>query len=318
MSNEMTLFGNAPSSSTLALLQGLEDNLTSTLAGGGTGNKRISIEGGVFREIVGGKEVRVSEDRAMNIIMINAAPVSRIYFEGNYVKGQKAKPVCWSADTNAPDAAVPEEQRQAKFCKDCKQHVKGSGQGDTRACRFQQRIAVMIDGELDKEAVYQVTLPSQSVFGDAEGKKMPLQAYGRHLKAHNTPAIAVVTEMRFDIEASTPKLVFKPVRALEEAELKIALSMKDHADTIKAITMNVSQVDGVIPEPEAAPTAKPVPTAPIQKHEEPEEAPKAKAAPKAEKVVAEEVEEPKKVVKKTAPAESPKADIADIVGDWDD
>lgn len=310
----MTLFGNAPSSSALALLNGIEDNLTSTLAGGGSGNKRISIEGGAFREIVGGKEVRVSEDRAMNVILINAAPVSRIYFEGTYVKGQKAKPVCWSSTTETPDAAVPEAQRQAKFCKDCKQHIKGSGQGDTRACRFQQRVAVMLDGELEKEAVYQITLPSQSVFGDADGKKMPLQAYGRHLKAHNTHAIAIVTEMRFDIDSTAPKLVFKPVRALEEAELKIALSMREHPDTIKAITMNVSQMDGVIPEPTAE-APKPKATAPIQKHEEEDEKP---APKKVEKVVAEEVEEPKKVVKKSAPAETPKADIADIVGDWDD
>ena len=156
MSNEMTLFGK-PSNSTLALLSGIEDSLTNTLAGGGGGggNKRISIEGGAFREFVGGKEVRVSEERSMKIILINAAPVSRMFFEGTYVKGAKTKPTCWSSDTQTPDKAVPEEQRQAKFCKDCKQHIKGSGQGDTRACRFQQRIAVALDNELRKEAVYQ-------------------------------------------------------------------------------------------------------------------------------------------------------------------
>ena len=32
--------------------------------------------------------------------------------------------------------------------------------------------AVAVDGELNKEAVYQITLPSTSVFGDVEGKKM--------------------------------------------------------------------------------------------------------------------------------------------------
>jgi hypothetical protein len=307
MSNEMTLFGK-PNNTTLALLRGIEDNLTSTLAGGGSGNKRISIEGGAFREFVGGKEVRVSEERSMKVILINAAPVSRMFFEGTYVKGQKTKPTCWSSDTQSPDKAVPEDQRQAKFCKDCKQHIKGSGQGDTRACRFQQRIAVALDGDLHNESVYQVTLPSTSVFGDAEGKKMPLQAYGRHLKAYNTPAISIVTEMRFDIDSATPKLVFSPVRALEEEELKAAVKLQNHPDTIKAITMNVSQMDGVIPEPKAAP------------RDEPRDEPKAepKAAPKAEKVEAEEVAEPIKVTKKSAPAAEPKSELSDIVGDWDD
>lgn len=303
MSNEMTLFGK-PNNAALALLSGIEDSLTSTIAGGSSGNKRISIEGGAFREFVGGKEVRVSEERSMKVILINAAPVSRMFFEGTYVKGQKTKPTCWSSDTQSPDAAVPEDQRQAKFCKDCKQHIKGSGQGDTRACRFQQRIAVALDGELHGESVYQVTLPSTSVFGDAEGKKMPLQAYGRHLKAYNTPAISIVTEMRFDIDSATPKLVFSPVRALEENELAIAVKLQSHPDTIKAITMNVSQMDGVIPEPKGALFE--------------EAAPVAKAVPKAVKVEAEEVEAPIKVTKKSAPVAEPKSELDDIVGGWDD
>jgi hypothetical protein len=153
--------------------------------------------------------------------------------------------------------------------------------------------------------VYQITLPSTSVFGDAEGKKMPLQAYGRHLKAYNTPAISIVTEMRFDIDSATPKLVFSPVRALEEDELATAVKLQNHPDTIKAITMNVSQMDGVIPAPKA---------------EAPAPAPKAeaKAVPKAAKVEAEEVEEPIKVTKKSAPAAEPKSELSDIVGDWDD
>jgi hypothetical protein len=303
MSNDLSLFGKPNNNAALALLDGIEDSLTNTLAGGGGGNKRISIEGGAFREFVGGKEVRVSEERAMKIVLINAAPVSRMFFMGTYVKGAKTKPTCWSSDTQTPDKAVPEGQRQAKFCKDCKQHIKGSGQGETRACRFQQRIAVALDGELHKEAVYQITLPSTSVFGDAEGKKMPLQAYGRHLKAYNTPAISIVTEMRFDIDSATPKLVFSPVRALEEEELKAAVKLQSHPDTTKAITMNVSQMDGVIPAPQ---TVASEPKA------------EAKAAPKPAKVEDEEVPEPIKVTKKTAPVAELKSELSDIVGDWDD
>lgn len=301
----MTLFGKP--SKALAILGGVEDNLTSTIAGSsGGGNRRISIKGGVFREIVGGKEVRVSEDRAINVVLINAAPVSRMFFAGTYTEGEVTKPTCWSSDTQRPDSAVPQEQRQSQFCKDCPQHIRGSGQGETRACRFQQRIAVMLDGELEKREVYQVTLPATSVFGDADGKKMPLQAYGRHLKAYNTPAISIITEMRFDTASPTPKLVFKPVRELEEHELEIAVEMQKHEDTTRAITMNVSQMDGVIPAPKAE-------TKKI-------EAPAPKAAPKAEKVEVEEVEEPKKVVKKSAaaPVQDEKTDLSAVVDEWDD
>lgn len=314
MSNEMTLFGNQ-SASTLALLQGLEDNLTEKIAGSG-GNRRISIEGNVFREIIGGKEVRVSEDRAMQIVIVNAAAVSRTFYAGTYVKGQKAKPTCWSSDTQSPDAAVPEDQRQAKFCKDCPQNIKGSAaQGDGRACRYAQRVAIVLasDGGVD-DKVYQLNLPATSVFGDADGQKMPLQAYGRYLKAHNTHVISVVTEVRFD-PAGQMKLVFKPLRPLNEGELKTVLALRDHPDTTKAITMTVSQMDQAEGE-ESAPA--PAPTAKNALKTEPK--PEPKAEPKAEKVEAEVVEEPKKVVKKTAtPAEATeKADLSDIVGEWDD
>lgn len=135
---------------------------------------------------------------------------------------------------------------------------------------------------------------------------MPLQAYGRHLKAYNTPAISIVTEMRFDTASPTPKLVFKPVRELEEHELEVAVEMQKHDDTIRAISMNVSQLDGVIPAPKVEAKAAPAVTRP---------------APKPEKVEAEEVvEEPKKVVKKTAAAPAPEAkgDLSSVVDEWDD
>lgn len=306
MSNEMTLFGNQ-STAALALLQGLDDDLTSKLAGGGGGNRRISIEGNVFREYIGGKEVRVSDDRAMQVVLVNAAPVGRTFYAGTYVKGQKAKPTCWSADTQSPDPAVPVEQRQANFCKDCAQNIKGSAaQGDGRACRYSQRVAVALanDSGVD-DNVYQVSLPATSVFGDAVGQKMPLQSYGRYLKAHNTHAISVVTEMRFDPDGQM-KLVFKPVRALNEGELRQVLALREHPDTLKAITFTVSQMDQS-DDAKAAPAPAPAPAA-------------AKPEPKTEKVAAEEVEEPKKVVKKSTPAAEPaeKADLSDIVGDWDD
>jgi hypothetical protein len=297
----MTLFGKPTPVS--PLLAGLTDSLTDTIAGGsGGGSRRISIKGGVFREIVGGKEVRVNEERGMNVVIVNAAPVSRMFYAGTYVEGEVTKPACWSSDGDRPDAQVPADTRQASRCMDCKQNIKGSGQGESRACRYQQRVAVLLEGEMDKREVYQVTLPATSVFGDGDKTKMPLQAYGRHLKAHGTQAVSIITEMRFDTASPTPKLVFKPVRMLTEEELAIAVEMRDHADAVKAITLTVAQMDGVTapakkPEALFAPAAAAKPTAP-----EPE------------------VEEPKKVAKKTAtvaePTEGPSID--EIVGNWDD
>ena len=306
----MTLFSGKSS----ALAEKLKGSLSDTLSGGAGGgsNRRLSIKGGVFRELLNGKEQRVSEERAMNIVIVDAAPISRMYFAGSYQEGEVTKPTCWSADTQTPAEDVPQENKQSNRCMDCKQNIKGSGQGEGRACRFQQRLAVQLEGEIEKREVYQLTLPSTSIFGSGDKNKMPLQAYGRHLKAHNEAPSAIVTEMRFDTASPTPKLIFKPIRRLEDAEIEVVLEMREHEDTTKAITLTVSQMDGVGAE---------------KKDDELFEKPVAKAAPKLEapkaeaQAAAEEpIEEPKKMAKKTAaaaPVEG-KADLADIVGEWDD
>lgn len=296
--SELTLF-KAGLPSYLKTLQ--EDDTTSALAGGEAGQRRISIKGGVFREMLGNKEVRTSDERAMGVIIVKAAPNTyRTYFEGTYVEGQNASPTCWSSNNQTPDASVPADQRQASKCMDCPQNIKGSAsQGEGRACRFHQRIAVLIEGETAKREVYQVICPATSVFGDGEKGKLPLQAYGRHLKAHNTPVAGVITEMRFDTSSPTPKLIFKPVRPITEDEYHDVEATRNSAEAEEAIKLTVAP-----PKPkDGAQTPAPAP----------------KAAKPVEKVAAEEVEEPTKAVSKkaTPPAdEAPK--LADLVDGWDD
>lgn len=295
--SDLAIFKNT----NLALLQDVKDDLNDTLSGAnGVMNRRISIKGGVFREIINGKEVRSIEDRAMNIVIVKAAPIHSIYFAGEYVEGQVAKPSCWSSNTQTPDASVPAETKQAERCMDCPQNVKGSGGGESRACKRKQRIAVLLDGAIERKEVYQVELPGQSVFGDGENGKMPLQAYGRYLKAHNTPAIAVVTEMRLDTASATPKLVFKAVRPLEETELRAAIEAQNGEEAARAVTLTVSQTDGVQP---------------VTKIEQKKVA--ELTAPKETQKV-EVVEEPKKVSKKAAAEVKPKSELDAIVGEWDD
>lgn len=292
--SEMTLFkGGLP-----AYLQTATDDATNALAGESLGSRRISIKGNVFREYIGGKEYRVSEERSMNVVIIKAAPkVSRVFYAGTYVEGETVSPTCWSSDSQRPDEKV--KDKQSATCLNCPQNIKGSGQGDSRACRYQQRLAVVVDGEVDKEEVYQLVLPPTSVFGDGEKGKLPLQAYARHLKNHGTPITGVVTEMRFDTASPTPKLVFKPVRPVTEDEFNTIQRLKDSQEAINAVTMTVAQTDGVKEK------AKPALAAP-----------KAEAEP-VEKVEAEEVEEPKKAApKKAAVSAEPK--LEDLVGEWDD
>ena len=291
---DMTLFkGNALVNSDL--FKSLQD-MNKTLAGGAGGGKRISIKGMRFREFVGGEQVNVSKEDWLNFVVVNAAPISRTYYEGTYDPNNTAAPTCWSTDTQAPSKDVPAEQRMASKCADCKMNIKGSGQGDSRACRFNQRLAITLEGKPDE--VYQLQLPATSVFGEAKDGKMPMQAYAKFLNSHNTPIIAVVTQAYFDANAETPKLFFKPVRPLTEEELQAAVNVKDSEAAIKAITLTVSQTDNV------------------QKKEKVAEKPKAAKPPVEDDE--EVIEEPKKTTaKKTAPVVE-ESDLASIVDNWDD
>ena len=299
-----------------AYLKNVElDETTKNLAGNsGAGGKRISIKGGVFRMLVNGEEIAVNEDRAMNVIVINSSPVGRTFYEGTYAEGEAAKPPsCWSADGAKPSEDVKEPQ--ATTCMSCPQNIKGSGQGDSRACRYNQRLAVLLEGDVEGD-IYQLQLPATSIFGSADqGQKLPMQAYARFLAQYKIPVGAVVTEMRCDTSSATPKLTFSATRPLTEAEYQLCKERGLSDEAKRAVTMTVSQTDGVKDPAEAfapAPKAEAKPVA----------APKTtKAKPAPAPVMEDPVEEPEIVepVKVSKNTESPEvnSELADILDEWD-
>lgn len=225
----VTMFkSNAP-----AYLQRGLDDTTSMLAGGGGYSKQISIKGGRFRLRADGEEVSVHKGLDINVVIIAAAPsVGRSYYEGAFVEGENKSPVCWSADGVTPDARA--EAPQAKSCEKCPMNIAGSGQGNSKACRYSRKIAVLLESDLEGP-VYSMTLPSTSIFGKAEKGKMPLQAYATFLKTHNCPVTGIVTNMEFDDSVSTPKLFFSNVRYLTQDEFELCQSRAIEPDTLQAV-----------------------------------------------------------------------------------
>lgn len=225
---------------------------------GSANNRRISIKGGVFRMVVNGKEVAKSDDRAQQwIIVRNALDTGRMYFAGTYQEGKTVTPTCWSSDSKTPDASVPAPQ--ASNCAQCPQNVKGSGQGEGRACRFSHRIAVALPNKPDE--VYQVVLPSQSIFGDGAQNKWPFRAYGKYLAQNGVNLRAVVTEARFDTDSPTPKLTFRPVRLLTDEEYASMAAVADSEEAKRACTLTVTikedEADAEPFEQAPPPAAKP-------------------------------------------------------------
>jgi len=258
MSNDLaTLFSGA-----LAPIEGLDED-TLAVAGGARGNKRISIKGGVFRKFSGGKEIGAIEDRHMNVIFVKMAhKASRMFYDATYQEGQKVSPVCWSTDSEKPDADV--KTPCASTCLDCSKSVKGSGQGGTgTACRLSWRTAVVLPNDPAGD-VMQLVLPATSAFGKEDNGRFPFRPYIQHLASHNVSAGRVITKMAFDTKSPTPKVMFSPAGKVPDEELQIIASQAKSQAAEAAVKMNVFQGDSAgevevpshrneIPEDEAPP-----------------------------------------------------------------
>lgn len=308
--SELALFDNMPQEYKDLLAQ-LEPDKNASGGGAKGGTNRLSIRGGVFRKVVNGQEVGELDGRSINIVIVKTSPVSRMFYDVQYTAGASNPPSCWSADSGSgkPAQDVPSDTRQSVSCFDCPQNVKGSGQGQSRACRFQQRVAVMLadaEGKLRSNAVYQLSLPATSVFGD-DKKKMGLQAYARLIDAQNVPLASIMTELRFDTDSSTPKLLFKPVRILDKDELRMSVDAQKDEGTLKLVTLSIKpKQETSVPQLTNDTVPSPTPEKPSlfdQADDDNEEA----------------VEEPKvKVSKKKKDAPAPDVDLASLLDEFDD
>ena len=271
------------------------DDVTRALSGGNTGVKRIALGNNKFILKVNGAEISKSNNNKMENVIVNASPnVSRTFYAKAWdPKADAAPPDCWSNDGEKPDASVKEPQ--SPMCMNCSQDIAGSGQGSTKACRKNRRIAVALSADLNGD-VYQMTLQSKSIFYDSKKPgdldHMPFDQYVRYVGSQGYNLNTLVTEMRFDEDSTVGKLFFRPVRFLEKDEWEVAKKQGETKTAKAAITMTVAQADG------------------IKKLE----APVAKA--EVGTVEIEAIAEPTKRVDKKAAEPAPKRDLKAVMSDW--
>lgn len=305
--------------------------MAKALAGNsGNSSKRISIKGGVFRLMSGGKQIGKMDDRHMDVVVVNAAPkVSRVLYLKKWDGGDSTTaPDCWSNDGEKPDASIDEPQHTN--CADCDQNVAGSGEGNSRKCRFQQRVAVVLPNDMDGD-VMQLAVPGASLFGKGSGDDRPLQEYARFLAASGIDPNEVITQISFDTDSESPKLFFKPKRWLTDEEHEVAVKQGDSPEAKSAVVMTVAQQDSVsAPAPAIEGTrpqkAKPATVAEDDTDDEEEDEPappkaakKAKPAAVVEDDTDDEDEAPavRKPAAKKAAAPA-KSSLADMAAQWDD
>jgi hypothetical protein len=138
--------------------------------------------------------------------------------------------------------------------------------------------------------VFQLLLPSQSIFGRGDVDKMPFQQYAKYVGSMGRSLGTLITEMRLDSDSATPKLTFKPVGYLTREQWTVAKEKADSPAAKAAVIQTAAQTDG----------AK-------------------KAAPKTVAVEAEpaqEVPEPTKRASKKTAEPAPKKDFVDVLNTW--
>lgn len=283
--------------------RGLDEDTLAVAGGASTGGiKRISIRGGVFRKVVGGKEVANIEDRHMNVIITKMShTASRTFYNTSYKEGEKVSPICWSSDSRKPDTDV--QNKQAASCDECPHSIKGA----QTPCRLSWRTAVVLPDDPSGD-VLQLTLPATSSFGKEDNGKYPFRPYIQMLASNNISASRVITRMQFDTKSPTPKLLFSAVGIVPEEQLPIIEEQRNSKTAEQAVALTVYQADSstteTTPEPVAQPSQPLVqPTEPLVK-EVPQEA-------------VEDIAEPilRNAEQVNAPADKVN-DVTDIINKW--
>lgn len=291
MSNITVLDQNLPD----FLQQAGVSNLTKQLAGT-TGTPRIVPKNGIFRKVVGGEEMGKVKGN-INVVVVNASPkVGRIFYTKQWTPdAEPTAPDCFSNDGQTPDPKA--ENPQSDRCDSCPQNIKGSGQGNSKACRYSRRLALVLEedfGTALEGKVYQMNLASKSLFGDSVGDNThTFENYTKYLANNGKSLDYVVTQISFNENNDNQSVLFTPARFINKEEY--AVTSRVAPETQKLVVMTPYQAD-VSGRPKlAAPAAS------------------TKAAPTQDDAVAEPT---KREGKAKAEAPAAKKDLASVVKAW--
>jgi hypothetical protein len=190
----------------------------------------LVFRGKVWRYAMKGEEVDVVDADGqprptIDVVLIkaNGFPTKQ-YYQGAYVEGSSAPPTCWSFDGVTPDATV--EEKQSPSCATCKWNAIGSKINEAtgakgKACADRRRVVVASPDFTVGPLL--LGLPPTSAYDRKnevnEAKNwFALAQYGDFLNKNGAPYFGVVTRLGFDSRTAYPKILFKPVRFLTEAE----------------------------------------------------------------------------------------------------
>lgn len=219
--------------------------LTKKLAGK-TGIARIVPKNGIFRKVVGGEEMGKVKG-SIKTVIVNASPdVGRIYYAKQWTPdAEPTAPDCFSNDGRTPDEKAA--NKQADRCDSCRQNIKGSGQGNSKACRYSRRLALLLEedfGTALEGRVYQMNLSSKSLFGDSlSNGTHPFENYSKYLANNGESLDFVVTEISFNEDNDNQSVLFAPVRRIVKQEYEVSSKATTSPEVSRMVIMTPYQAD---------------------------------------------------------------------------
>lgn len=273
---------NLPAFLREAKTAGLNSDL---IAHAGTGFPAISIKGKRFTVVRDGEKTVLmnpldpdSPATSMEVVLLKANKgVSKVFYLKGYdpETSEGQKPDCYSNDGVAPaaDAQTP----QSKKCVTCPHNQWGSrvterGASKGKACNDSVRLAVAPGGQINDPMLLRVPPASIRNLGE----------YGLLLAKRGVDYNMVLTKVSFDLQAESPKLVFKPIGYLDDAGFAEAQEIVNSSIVHSILGASQPAVAPDVTEAEAddAPKSAPPKAAVAEKTAEPKAAPKPKATPK--------------------------------------
>lgn len=218
----------------------------------------LSIKGKVFTLVQDNeRKVLTKPDDPDEVLQSVNAAVLRInihaktYYAKRYSEDESegARPDCYSFDGQVPSPHAP--NKQSEKCAVCPHNQWGSrisddNTGKGKACADNARVAIADANHLDKPMLLRV--PPASL--------RPLKDALKMVKQRGLQYNEVIYKIGFDKEAPSPKLTFKPVGVLGDAEYSKACEMFE-GEIVRAIVgadEDASHAVAALPAPDAEDT----------------------------------------------------------------
>ena len=263
-------------------------DLTKSLAGAkSTATKRITHKNGIFRKMVGQEEMGKNKG-PLDVIIVNASPaVGRIFYMKAWSPdAEPTAPDCFSNDGRTPDAKAANPQ--ADRCDSCAQNIKGSGQGNSKSCRFSRRLAVaLVDdfGTALEGQVYQVNLASKSLFGDSVGENTaPFETYAKYVANNGKSIDWIITRITSNEDNDNQSILFTPVGHINKAQYAITNELGGKEEVKRLVIMTPYQAESSGAKALAAPKATPKVEEESDEFDEPKKRPSTKSVTEAPEV----------------------------------